>query len=99
MGGNKVLAVVTYITWIGWLVALLARDKDDELVKQHLNQALVLNLISTVLSLITNIGGVIAMIAGFASLAVFVFVIWGIVRAVKGSAEPLPLIGELILIK
>ncbi len=96
--GSKGLAVLSYITWIGWLIALLARNKEDALVKQHLNQALVLNLISTVCSILTRLGSVFTYVAGIVELAAFVFCIWGIVRAIKGSAEPLPLIGELRLI-
>lgn len=98
MNGNRTLAIVSYITWIGWLVALLAREKDDELVRKHLNQALVLNLISTVCTILSRLGTVLSIIAGVIALICFVFWVMGVVRAVQRSVEPLPFIGEINLI-
>ena len=96
--GSKGLAVASYITWIGWLVALLARDKNDSLVRHHLNQALVLNILSTVSTILAKLGSVFAWVAGGITLVVFIFWIWGIIRACQGSEEPLPVIGEIKLI-
>ncbi|MBQ8945242.1 MAG: DUF4870 domain-containing protein [Lachnospiraceae bacterium] len=93
--GSKGLAVLSYITWVGWLIALLARNKEDTLVKHHLNQALVLNLLSTVCGFLSRLGSVFGWIAGIVSIVCTVFWIWGIIRAIKGSEEPLPFIGEL----
>lgn len=42
----KTTSVISYIGWIGWLIAYLAGDKDG--AKFHLNQALVLNLFSLI---------------------------------------------------
>ena len=36
----KTAKIVSYITWIGWLIVLLIDAKEDAGVKQHLNQAL-----------------------------------------------------------
>ncbi len=96
--GSKGLSIVSYITWIGWIIALLARDKSDTLVIRHLNQALILNLVSTVATILTRIGGFFAIIGWVIDVAVLVFWIWGIVRAIKGSEEPLPLIGGINII-
>ncbi|MCR5510345.1 MAG: hypothetical protein K6F54_05285 [Lachnospiraceae bacterium] len=96
---SKALAVLSYITWIGWLIAFFARDKEDTLVKCHLNAALFLNLLSSVCAAISRIGGVIGIIGSVGCLVFFVISIMGIVRAVKMSEEPLPIIGSLKLIK
>jgi len=94
MKNTKVLSVVSYITWIGWIVAFILRDKYDRVVTQHLNQALALNIVGILVSAGTRIGGAIGWIAGIISLISLILAIWGIIRAIQGSAEPLPLIGN-----
>ena len=94
---KKVTGIVAYITWIGWLIAFLAGDKEG--AKFHLNQALVLNL----LSLIGSVVGVVPLIGGIVStvVSIFVFVCWilGIVNAVKEEDKELPLIGSIRILK
>ena len=96
---TKLYSILSYITWIGFLISLLARDKNDETVAFHLNQALVLNLASTIIGLIARIGGVVGIVCGICSIVLFVFWIMGIIRAAKLSTEPLPVIGGITLIK
>ena len=50
---KKTTGIVAYLTWIGWLIALLAGDKEG--AKFHINQALVILLFS-LLSIIPCIG-------------------------------------------
>ena len=94
---KKVTGIVGYITWIGWLIAFLAGDKEG--AKFHLNQALVVNI----LSLIGSIIGVIPLIGGIVSavISIFVLVCWilGIVNAVKEEEKELPLIGSIRILK
>lgn len=82
----KTTAIVSYIGWIGWLIALLAGQKDDEFAKHHLNQTLILNIIAIIPLGITQ---------------VFAFILWimGLIDAIKGEAKPLPIIGSLKIIK
>lgn len=42
----KVTGIIAYISWLGWIIAFLAGDKEG--AKYHLNQALVLNLFSLI---------------------------------------------------
>ena len=95
---SNTAAVISYITWVGFIVALIVGDRTDRFTMHHLNQALVLNLASIV-------GGVLAVIPLLGSLAtwivsvaVFAFDIMGIYRAATWNDEPLPLIGEIHLI-
>ena len=84
-------AIIAYITWIGFLVALIlnANDKNDY-VEFHLNQALVLNLFSLI--------GFIPVIGWIIDIIVWVFRIMGIVNAYKGEKAPLPVIGDIHII-
>ncbi len=92
---SKLYSVLSYITWIGWLIALLMRDKGDSLVRRHLNQGLIINLASLVAGFLSGSSGIIARLGNILSLAAFVFWIMGIVRAFKMSEEPLPFIGNI----
>ena len=94
---TKLYSVIGYITWIGFLVALLARDKDDKIVHRHLNQALIINLAETLGRVIGRLGGVFSVISEIIDIAVLVLFIMGIVRAFRMSDEPLPLIGDITL--
>ena len=96
---TKSHSVLSYITWIGWIVVLCTRDKEDEVVKHHLNQALVINLAATIVNLLSRAGGIISGICGVLGLCIFVFWIIGLVRAAKLSTEPLPVLGTIQLIK
>lgn len=84
-------AIIAYITWIGFLVALILNANDkNEYVEFHLNQALVLNLFSLI--------GFIPVIGWIIDIAVWVFRIMGIVNAYRGNEEPLPIIGGIHII-
>ncbi len=96
---SKLCSVISYITWIGWIIALLIRDKEDALVRRHLNQALILNIISSVAGIIGKGGGFLSLLTGLVGLGCFILAIMGIVRAVNLSEEPLPLVGGIELIK
>lgn len=95
---SKTAAVISYITWIGFIIALVIRDPSDRFTAHHMNQSLVLSIVGTLggaIAIIPILGG---MIAGIVSLAVFVFEVIGIYRAATGSMEPLPIIGDIHLI-
>ena len=96
--GSKTAAVVSYLTWIGWIVAFLIRDTNDEFTTRHLNQALAINLLSIISNLLYRFP-LVRGVSGFISLAAFVFFIIGIFRAAKGEWEPLPLVGDVDWVK
>lgn len=94
---KKTTGIVAYITWIGWIVAFLAGDKEG--AKFQLNQTLVLWLVSIVNSfIIANIPliGWISFIIG-----IFIFVCWiiGLIGACKDEEKEMPLIGQIKILK
>ena len=92
---SKLYSVLSYFTWIGWIISFILHDRRDGLVRQHLNQALILNVCSSIGTFLTRFDGIVGWAGGIINIAVLVLFILGIVRAFKMSAEPLPLIGEL----
>ena len=95
---SRLYAVISYITWIGFAIALIARDPADPLVRRHLNQALLINLLETV-SRILGRFSFFGPVTFVIDLAVLVFFFMGIIRALKMDSRPLPLIGEIELIR
>ena len=95
---SKLCAIISYFFWIGWVIALCLRDKDDTLVRRHLNQALILNIAEVIIGCISRRGWLLGLVGGVLGLICLVLCIMGIIRAAKLSEEPLPFIGEFELI-
>ena len=95
---SKLYAVISYITWIGFVIALIARDPGDPLVRRHLNQALIINILETVARLLARIGGVFGFASDLIDLVCLVLFFMGIYRAFKMDETPLPVIGDIELI-
>ena len=96
---SKLYSVISYITWIGFIIAFIARDPADPLVRRHLNQALVINILETLARLLYRIGGLFAIAAELIDIVCLVLFIMGIYRALKMDATPLPLIGDIELVR
>jgi len=95
---SRTVAVVSYITWIGWIIAFLIRDRADRFAAHHLNQALVINLMKIAGGLCASLPRFGHSISAVVGVAAFVLIIMGIYRAVHWNSDPLPVIGELHLI-
>ena len=57
---KKTTGIIAYITWIGWIVAFCAGDKEG--AKFHLNQALVIligQIVAAVINYIPYVGGIV----------------------------------------
>ena len=85
----KTTGIVAYLTWIGFLIAVCAGDKEG--AKFHLNQSLVILLFS-LLSLIPCIGWI---------WGIFMIVCWfmGLIAAINEEEKEVPLIGKIRLLK
>ncbi|MBP3458423.1 MAG: hypothetical protein J6K58_04380 [Lachnospiraceae bacterium] len=86
---KRTTGIVAYITWIGLLIAFCTGDKEG--AKFHLNQALVIFLFS-LLSVIPCIGWI---------WGIFMIVCWvmGLIAAINEEEKPVPLIGNIQIIK
>ena len=95
---SNAAAVVSYLTWVGWVIALVIRDPQDRFTSHHMNQSLIINI----LEMIGGLLAVFPLIGGLASklIGVIVFVFWliGIYRAATWSTQPLPFIGDIHII-
>ena len=94
---SRTLAVVSYITWIGWIIEFMMRDKGDQFVAHHLNQALLINLLKIAGGLCVMLPHVGEALSSVVGVAAFVLIIMGIYRAANWRTDPLPVIGEIRL--
>lgn len=95
---SKIAAIAAYISWIGFLIALLIGDRSDRFVSHHMNQALVLNIVSIIGGATAIVPVIGSLVSSVVSLGVLVLLILGIYRAATDSTEPLPIIGDIHLI-
>ena len=94
---GKTIAVLSYITLIGWIIALVMNSSNKtKLGAFHLRQMLGLMLfmvIACFIAIIPILGWIIFLVAWIASI---VFWIMGLISAAKGEQKPVPLIGAKI---
>ncbi|MBQ2936807.1 MAG: hypothetical protein IJ029_08105 [Lachnospiraceae bacterium] len=85
----KTTGIVGYLTWIGFIIAVCAGDKEG--AKFHLNQALVIFLFG-LLSIIPCLGQI---------WGIFIFVCWimGLIAAINEEEKEVPLIGKVRILK
>lgn len=95
---NKLYAILAYIG-IFFIIPLIAA-KNSKFAQYHANQGLsqfivlfVLGIVVGIISALSPSVGSILMLVDY--LIALIFMILGIVHAVKGEAKPLPVIGNL----
>lgn len=92
---NKhVTDVVAYLSWPGFLIALLLGDRDGS--RFHLNQSLVIWLAATLIGIVAKwmplFGWLVGGIGGlFCALCWFI----GIINAIQGVEKEVPVLGQL----
>lgn len=95
---SKTVAVVAYITFIGWLVSylFLYPKQKGALGAFHLRQSLGLYLCGLVLSILNRAfaSGVMWGVGNIVAVILIVFWFIGLVSAINGQERPLPLVGE-----
>ena len=95
---SRTVAVISYITWVGWIIAFVIRDRNDRFVAHHLNQALMINLLKIAGGLCVALPHVGDYVSSAVGVAALVLLIMGIYRAVNWRTDPLPFIGEFHLV-
>lgn len=91
----KLVAIISYITFIGWLVALILNSSNRSSIGSfHIRQALGIYLLAFVSSIVIRIP-IIGWIAGLAGF-ILVFLLWliGLMAAVKGEETVVPVFGK-----
>ena len=84
------IAVISYITIVGWIVALILHNRHEtQFTQVHLRQALFLHLLSLIFAFIPFLN--------ILNIVILVFWIIGIIYAVMGKKKPLPLVGDIAL--
>ena len=98
---TKTTSWVSYITFIGWLVAYLAGDKEG--AKFHLNQSLVIWLGYLIVFIANKILVLIPVIGWLAIMVAYIYllIMWimGLVAAINQEEKEVPLIGSIKLLK
>jgi len=88
---QKTIAAISYVLFV---IGYLTVEKDSPFVKFHMKQSLTL----LVFAILTNILLIIPILGWFlypfASIAVIIFFILGIINALGGEEKELPFIGE-----
>lgn len=85
---GKTIAIISYVTLIGWVVALVMNnDKKNTFAKFHIRQSLLLMLVGLVLSFIPIIGWL-------ANIGVLVLWVMALISAINGQEKELPIIGQ-----
>jgi uncharacterized membrane protein len=90
----KIVGIVSYLTIIGWIVALIMNNPKTEFGSFHIRQSLgimLLFLVSGFIMIIPILGWIVGLVGYFAGL---VFWIMGLVKATQQSTTPVPVIGE-----
>ena len=86
---GKLVAIVSYITLIGWIIALILHfQQKTALGAMHLRQTLGLYITALIVGWIPAVGWLL-------SLAVLVLWVIGLINAIQGESRPIPLVGEL----
>ena len=92
---GKTIAIVSYITWIGTLIAfIMNNDKKNSFASFHIRQTIGLSIISiaNVFVLRPFIG---YSITGMISFIILVLWIIGLIGAVQGEEKSVPVLGDM----
>ena len=92
---KQATGMLAYVTWIGWLIAFLAGDREG--AKFHLNQGLVL-AIAALIKGVLNFLHFPMLLTGALGVVIFVFCVIGIYHAYKGEEKELPIVGAFKLL-
>lgn len=100
---NRTMAIVAYITIIGWVIAYLNYRRSDDkqpFVQYHLTQSLGVIIFSVVLSIISGIlAGILPSLSTLfyiIGLAPLVLMLLGIITASNNAERPVPFIGKWV---
>lgn len=89
----KTISIISYITLIGWIIAIVMNNPKQSLASFHIRQMTGILISGFALSLLNYLpmGNVLGSVGG-----ILVFVMWilGFISAVQGEEKPIPVVGE-----
>ena len=97
---SKTIAIISYLTIIGWVMALIMRQSEEpksELSRFHLRQSLGLIIVGVIgWYLLSWLAGLLNFWLLFNAFRLGLLVYWvlGLVNAIQGEKKYLPFIGE-----
>lgn len=101
---KKTTDIVSYLTWVGLLIAYVMGDKEG--ARFHLNQSLVIWLVGTIAGVVSSMVGWIPLLGWLVALVMvlvelFCAVCWfiGLIGAIRGTEKPVPLLGQIQLLR
>jgi len=101
---KKTTDIVAYLTWVGLIIAYVMGDRNAS--RFHLNQSLVIWLAGTLAGIVSAVLGWIPLVGWLIGLVVavvelFCVVCWfiGLIGAIQGNEKPVPVLGQIQLLK
>lgn len=85
---------MAFLAYILFFIPLLTEAKDDDFVKYHVKQGLGLFICEFVVAFVSKIPLLGWALSPFLALGILVLFVIGIMNALSGKKEPLPLIGK-----
>jgi uncharacterized membrane protein len=103
---KKTLAIISYVTIIGWLIAYFSyKDSTDKssFTRYHLKQSLGLGIAGlaygVIINIIASIIPALLTILSLANLLIVVLWVLGIINASNEVEKPLPVVGNMFVDK
>lgn len=90
----KVIAIVSYLTLVGWVIALILNNPKNELASFHIRQSLGLMLVSLAISIVMQVPFLGWLVGIVAAIATFILWVIGFIGAVEGQKKLIPYLGE-----
>ena len=91
---GKTVAIVSYLTLIGWIVAFIMHNNNKtELGAYHLRQMLGLLILGIAISVLARVIGI-PIVIWILQIGIFALWIMGLISAFNGEKKPVPLLGE-----
>lgn len=98
----KTVAIVSYMTWIGWIVAFVMHGNNKtQLGAYHLRQSLLLHIaviatwiLQLILVFIPFIGWMFLWVSWLLFVGLLVLWILGLIAAINGEEKPIPVLGK-----
>lgn len=91
----KLLAIISHITFIGWIIALVINSGDkNEYASYYIRQTLGIYLAGIALSIVWVVPVLGWLIGVVGSILLFIFWLMSLIWSISDEMKPIPLLGE-----